>query len=130
MFAVPTTAGTGSEVSPSAVITDTARKKKKKKKKKKMNLFDVRNCPRLALVDPGLTLSCPAWVTASSGMDALSHAVDSLHCRLATPASDALALAGARLVARYIRRAYGEPGDAEARCGMAQGSLTAASRSG
>ncbi len=118
VFAVPTTAGTGSEVSPSAVITDTARKKK-------MNLFDVRNCPSLALVDPDLTLSCPAWVTASSGMDALSHAVDSLHCRLATPASDALALAGARLVARYIRRAYGEPGDAEARCGMAQGSLTA-----
>src|SRR6266699_5126913 len=118
VIAIPTTAGTGSEVSPSAVITDTARMKK-------MNLFDMRNCPRIALVDPDLTLSCPAWVTASSGMDALSHAVDSLHCRLATPASDALALAGARLVARYIRRAYGEPGDAEARCGMAQGSLTA-----
>ena len=44
--------GTGSEVSPSAVITDTARKKK-------MNLFDMRNCPKVALVDPDLTLSCP-----------------------------------------------------------------------
>jgi alcohol dehydrogenase class IV len=63
VLAIPTTAGTGSEVSPSAVITDTERK------------------------------------TAASGMDALSHAVDSLHCRLATPASDALALEGARLVA-------------------------------
>jgi alcohol dehydrogenase class IV len=105
-------------VSPSAVITDTARKKK-------MNLFDVRNCPRVALVDPDLTLSCPAWVTASSGMDALSHAVDSLQCLLATPASDALALEGARLVARYIRRAFAQPSDIEARCGMAQGSLTA-----
>ena len=118
VIAIPTTAGTGSEVSPSAVITDTARKKK-------MNLFDMRNCPRIALVDPDLTLSCPAAVTAAAGMDALSHAVDSLHCRLATPASDALALEGARLVARYIRRAVTEPSDIEARCGMAQGSLTA-----
>lgn len=118
VIAVPTTAGTGSEVSPSAVITDTVRKKK-------MNLFDMRNCPRIALVDPDLTLSCPAWVTAASGMDALSHAVDALHCRLATPASDALALEGARLVARYIRRAFADASDIEARCGMAQGSLVA-----
>jgi len=118
VLAVPTTAGTGSEVSPSAVITDTARKKK-------MNLFDMRNCPKIALVDPDLTMSCPAALTAAAGMDALSHAVDSLHCRLATPASDALALEGARLVAQYIRQAVGSPGDIEARCGMAQGSLTA-----
>src|SRR5260370_6579122 len=118
VIAVPTTAGTGSEVSPSAVITDTQRSKK-------MNLFEMRNCPRIALVDPDLTVSCPASVTASSGMDALSHAVDSLHCLLATPASDALALEGARLVARYIRRAFHVPSDVEALCGMAQGSLTA-----
>ena len=118
VIALPTTAGTGSEVSPSAVITDTERKKK-------MNLFDMRNCPRIALVDPDLTLSCPSSVTAASGMDALSHAVDALHCRLATPASDALALEGARLVAQYIRRAFADPSDIEARCGMAQGSLTA-----
>jgi alcohol dehydrogenase len=117
-IAIPTTAGTGSEVSPSAVITDTVRRKK-------MNLFDMRNCPRVALVDPDLTLTCPASVTASSGLDALSHAVDSLQCLLATPASDALALEGARLVARYIRRAFRSPSDIEARCGMAQGSLTA-----
>jgi len=118
VLALPTTAGTGSEVSPSAVITDTARQKK-------MNLFDMRNCPRVALVDPDLTLSCPPALTAAAGLDALSHAVDSLHCRLATPASDALALEGARLVARYLRRAVASPGDVEARCGMAQGSLTA-----
>ena len=78
VLALPTTAGTGSEVSPSAVITDTARKKK-------MNLFDMRNCPRVALVNPDLTLSCPPALTAAAGMDALSHAVNSLHCRLATP---------------------------------------------
>ncbi|HEX7265870.1 MAG TPA: iron-containing alcohol dehydrogenase [Streptosporangiaceae bacterium] len=118
VLAIPTTAGTGSEVSPSAVITDTARKKK-------MNLFDLRNCPPIALVDPDLTLSCPPALTAASGMDALSHAVDSLHCRLATPASDALALEGARLVSRYIQHAFAGPSDIEARCGMAQASLTA-----
>jgi alcohol dehydrogenase len=123
VIALPTTAGTGSEVSPSAVITDTERKKK-------MNLFDMRNCPRIALVDPDLTATCPPALTAASGMDALSHAIDSLQCRLATPASDALALEGARLIALYLRRAFacaatGAADDVEARSGMAQGSLTA-----
>jgi len=63
-------------------------------------------------------------------MDALSHAVDSLQCLLAIPASDALALEGARLVATYIRRASAAPSDIEARCDMAQGSLPPGSRSG
>jgi len=118
VLAVPTTAGTGSEVSPSAIITDTTRRKK-------MNLFDPRICPTVALVDPDLTLSMPPVLTAATGMDALSHAVDSLHCRLANPASDALALEGARLVGLHLRRAVVEGGDVEARCGMAQASLTA-----
>ena len=118
VIAVPTTAGTGSEVSPSAIITDTVRHKK-------MNLFDPRICPRVALVDPDLTMSMPPALTASTGMDALSHAVDSLHCRLATPASDAMALEGARLIALYLRRAFADGGDVEARCGMAQASLVA-----
>ena len=118
VIAVPTTAGTGSEVSPSAIITDTVRHKK-------MNLFDPRICPRVALVDPDLTASMPPALTASTGMDALSHAVDSLHCRLATPASDAMALEGARLIALYLRRAFADGGDVEARCGMAQASLVA-----
>lgn len=118
VIAIPTTAGTGSEVSPSAIITDTVRHKK-------MNLFDPRICPRVALVDPDLTMSMPPALTASTGMDALSHAVDSLHCRLATPASDAMALEGARLIALYLRKAFAEPTNVEARCGMAQASLVA-----
>lgn len=118
VLAVPTTAGTGSEVSPSAIITDTERRKK-------MNLFDPRICPRVALVDPDLTISMPPALTAATGMDALSHAVDSLHCALATPASDAMALEGARLVALHLRRAVADGADAEARCGMMQASLTA-----
>jgi alcohol dehydrogenase len=118
VVAVPTTAGTGSEVSPSAIITDTERRKK-------MNLFDPRICPRVALVDPDLTLSMPPGLTAATGMDALSHAVDSLHCALANPASDAMALEGARLVALHLRRAVAGGADVEARCGMMQASLTA-----
>jgi alcohol dehydrogenase len=118
VIAVPTTAGTGSEVSPSAIITDTERRKK-------MNLFDPRICPQVALVDPELTLSMPPALTAATGMDALSHAVDSLHCALANPASDAMALEGARLVALYLRRAVADGDDVEARCGMMQASLTA-----
>ena len=118
VIAIPTTAGTGSEVSPSAIITDTIRRKK-------MNLFDPRICPRVALVDPDLTMSMPPALTASTGMDALSHAVDSLHCRLATPASDGMALEGARLIALYLRKAVAEPANVEARCGMAQASLVA-----
>jgi alcohol dehydrogenase len=118
VIAIPTTAGTGSEVSPSAIITDTARRKK-------MNLFDLRICPRAALVDPNLTFSAPPALTAATGMDALSHAVDSLHCRLATPASDAMALEGARLVALYLERAVADGSDVEARCGMVQASLVA-----
>lgn len=118
VIAVPTTAGTGSEVSPSAIVTDTVRHKK-------MNLFDPRICPRIALVDPDLTMSMPPALTASTGMDALSHAVDSLHCRLATPASDAMALEGARLIAMYLRAAHRDGSNVEARCGMAQASLVA-----
>jgi alcohol dehydrogenase len=118
VLAVPTTAGTGSEVSPSAIITDTERRKK-------MNLFDPRICPRVALVDPDLTLSMPPALTAATGMDALSHAVDSLHCALANPASEAMALEGARLVGLYLRRAVADGDDVAARCGMMQASLTA-----
>jgi len=118
VIAIPTTAGTGSEVSPSSIILDTVRKKK-------MNLFDPRICPRLALVDPDLTFSVPARVTAETGMDALSHSIDSLHCRLDTPASDAMALEGARLNALFLERAVADGNDIEARCGMAQASLVA-----
>src|SRR5438067_2997202 len=69
VIALPTTSGTGSEVSPSAIITDTVRRKK-------MNLFDPRICPRIALVDPDLTMSMPPALTAATGMDALREAVD------------------------------------------------------
>lgn len=118
MIAIPTTAGTGSEVSPSSIILDTVRKKK-------MNLFDPRICPRLALVDPDLTFSVPPRITASTGMDALSHSIDSLQCRLDTPASDGMALEGARLIAMYLERAVKDGSDIEARCGMMQASLVA-----
>jgi len=118
VIAIPTTSGTGSEVSPSSIILDTARQKK-------MNLFDPRICPRVALVDPDVTFSVPPRITAATGLDALSHAVDALQCRLDTPASYSMALEGARLNAMYLERAVADGSDIEARCGMSQASLVA-----
>lgn len=118
VIAIPTTSGTGSEVSPSSIILDTVRQKK-------MNLFDPRICPRVALVDPDVTFSVPPRITAATGLDALSHAVDALQCKLDTPASDAMALEGARLNALYLERAVADGSDIEARCGMSQASLVA-----
>lgn len=84
--AVPTTAGTGSEVTRSAVITDSGRKYK-------MSVKDVFLAPKMALVDPETTYTLPPGLTASTGMDALVHALEAYTCRLANPFSDALALA-------------------------------------
>ena len=84
IVAIPTTAGTGSEVTRSAVVTDTTRKFK-------MTIKDVMLAPRLALVDPETTYALPASLTATTGMDALVHALEAYTCRLANPFSDALA---------------------------------------
>lgn len=80
IIATPTTAGTGSEVTPNAVFID-----KKEKRKLGINTEYVR--PRLAILDPSLTINCPESVTVSSGMDALIHALESYTSRAATPTS-------------------------------------------
>jgi alcohol dehydrogenase len=118
LIAIPTTAGTGSEVTFYAVITDTERKFK-------MSLLDTRLAPRIALVDPDLTHSLPPSVTAATGMDALTHAIEAYTCRLANPVSDALALRAIGLIARNLRRAVGDGANAEAREGMMTASLIA-----
>lgn len=117
-IAVPTTAGTGSEVTRGAVITDTERHVK-------FTVKDVRMAPRLALVDPLLTLTVPPPVTAATGMDVLTHAVEAYTCRRATPVTDALALHAIKLVAGYLERAVGDGQDREARSGMMMASLIA-----
>jgi alcohol dehydrogenase len=118
IVAIPTTSGTGSEVTFYAVVTDTTRRYK-------MSLLDTRIAPRLALVDPELTMSMPAAVTASTGMDALTHAVESYTGRLANPVADALAREAIRLVALHLADAVRDGSNRDARSGMMMASLLA-----
>ena len=87
LVAIPTTAGTGSEVTRSAVITDTERKFK-------MTVKDVGMAPRLAIVDPDTTRLLPPATAASTGMDALVHAVEAFTCRPANQMSDVMGPGG------------------------------------
>lgn len=118
IIAVPTTAGTGSEVTRSAVITDTARWFK-------LTVKGPSTFPRVALVDPDLTRSVPPHVRAATGMDVLTHAVEAYTCRRANPVSDALALHATRLVAEHLVRTMQAPEDDAGRAGMLTASLIA-----
>lgn len=118
LVAIPTTAGTGSEVTRSAVITDTVRKFK-------MTVKDVRMAPALAIVDPETTYSLPIPITASTGMDALVHAIEAFTCRAANPISDVMALAAMEKIFPWLRVVVQEGGNKEARYQMMLGSLLA-----
>lgn len=111
LVAIPTTAGTGSEVTKVAVISDTERDVK-------MMLLSTNLLPSVALVDYELTMSMPAALTASVGVDTLTHAIEAYVSRKAHGLTDALALSCIQLVARYLRTACREPGNREARAGM------------
>lgn len=119
VICIPTTSGTGSEVTYEAVITNT-------KTKVKMSFCDgVRMAPAVALVDPSLTLSVPPLVTASTGMDALTHAVEAYTCTSSKPITDALALYAIDLIVASIEEATKNGSNAEARRDMMLGSLMA-----
>jgi len=107
---IPTTAGTGSEVSRYIVVS---------KGNDKYFIGTPYAHPEIAIIDPGLTVSMPPNVTASTGIDALSHAIDSLMNKLANPFYDSLGLAGVELIAKYLRRATFDGQDIEARYYMA-----------
>jgi choline dehydrogenase len=113
LVAVPTTAGTGSEATLWAVITDPARKIK----------FNVGGTPligaHVALVDPELMLGLPSAITAATGMDALSHAIECYTCDYHQPFNDAVALMAIELVGSWLRIAYEDGGNLEARTNMA-----------
>ena len=113
LVAIPTTAGTGSEVTLWAVITDHERQIK----------FNVGGTaligPHVALVDPELMLGLPAAVTAATGMDALSHAIECFTCDYHQPFNDAVALQAVELVARWLRLAVDDGSNLEARTHMA-----------
>ena len=128
LICVPTTAGTGSEVSAAAVLSD-------RQQAIKFGILSNYMRPRVALVDPLLTVSCPAKVTADSGIDALTHAIEAYTAidnevfplppgersvyQGRHPMGDLLAERAIELVGRFLRRAVHDGGDLEAREGMA-----------
>ena len=113
---VPTTAGTGSEAGTRALVTDPTTSAKLAVQSRFM-LAD------LAVVDPDLTLSVPARITAETGIDALAHCVEAFTSRKAHPLVDIYATEGIRLVGRFLARAVADGGDREARAGLALASL-------
>ncbi|MBS4190578.1 iron-containing alcohol dehydrogenase [Bacillus sp. FJAT-49705] len=115
---IPTTAGTGSEVTQWAVITDEERQFK-------FNTGGPLIAAHLTLIDPELHVSMPPHVTAMTGIDALSHAIECYTMKFAQPITDAVALLAMEYVAKYIRRAYADGTDIEARYGMAQAAMLA-----
>ena len=108
MVAIPTTSGTGSEVTSFAVITD-------KKQNKKYPLADYELTPDVAIVDPDLVMSLPKKVTADTGMDVLTHAIESYVSNMASDYTDGLAEKAVELVFKYLKRAYDNGNDKEAR---------------
>jgi alcohol dehydrogenase len=115
---VPTTAGTGSEVTKVAVIFDPDNNVK-------LPFAEDQFLPQLAILDPEVTVSMPGKLTAMTGMDALTHAVEAYVDKEWSPASDALALHAVRLISTNILQACAHPEDLEARGGMLVGSFLA-----
>lgn len=133
LIAVPTTSGTGSEVTPVSVLTDPDRELK-------VGVSSVHLIPDFAVVDPELTYSCPPSVTAHSGIDAFCHAVESFTARPRphepkdlveqvflgrNPVTDHYALRAAERISRSLRRAVEAGDDIEARSDMSYGSMLA-----
>jgi alcohol dehydrogenase class IV len=115
---VPTTAGTGSEATPVAILSDEQEKLKK-------GIVSPYLFPSAAVLDPELTLGLPPQVTAATGLDALIHAMEAFTSRNAGSMSDLLACQAMRLIWRNLRTAYANGEDLAARAAMLEGSLLA-----
>jgi alcohol dehydrogenase class IV len=118
VIAIPTTAGTGSEVTRGTVITDTAHDEK-------MLIMGLGCVPLAAIVDYELTFSLPPRITADTGIDSLTHALEAFVSVRANPVSDGWALAAMSLIGRHLRTAYAAPRDAAAREAMMLGAMLA-----
>jgi alcohol dehydrogenase class IV len=118
IVAIPTTAGTGSEVTRFTVVSDT-------ETDEKMLIAGLACCPTAAIVDYELTLSMPLRLTADTGIDSLTHAIEAYVSRRASPYTDGLAKNAMGLIARNIRTACAEPGNRAAREAMMLGATTA-----
>jgi len=118
LFAIPTTAGTGAEITIAAVISDP-------QTHTKMPVVDSKMVPGYIALDPVIMKGLPPGITAATGMDALTHAVESYLARSSRAASEVQAKAAVRLVFRYLLRAFQNGDDMEARDGMALASFYA-----
>jgi alcohol dehydrogenase class IV len=118
VVAIPTTAGTGSEVTRFTVVSDT-------ETDEKMLIAGLACCPTAAIVDFELTLTMPLRLTADTGIDSLTHAIEAYVSRRASPFTDGLAKNAMGLIARNIRTACAEPGNRAAREAMMLGATTA-----
>ena len=116
LIAIPTTSGTGSEVTIWAVITDV-------EAHYKMSIGDHKIYPAVALVDPEMTYTLPRGLTIGTALDALTHAIEAYTCKLPNPLSDALALHAIKLIAKHLPRAAEDGHDKKARSGLALGSM-------
>ena len=119
MLALPTTAGTGSEVGRSGVVTLDANRRK-------TVIFSPYLLPNCALLDPELTATMPAHTTAATGFDALTHCLEAYVSLGDHPMADAIALGGLELVAQYLARAVAAPQDLEARGAMMKAAMMGA----
>lgn len=119
IIAIPTTAGTGSEVTYWSVLAD-------KTNDVKTSAGGWEFMPTLAIVDPSLTKTLPPMLTAATGMDALCHAMESYVCTNTQPISEGLAIQAMKMISGAIRTAVNEGGDLKAREEMLMGSLVAA----
>lgn len=115
---VPTTSGTGSEVTPVAVISDPARKIK-------LEYISAHVMPDVAVLDERMTITLPPRITASTGIDALSHAIEAFTCLQKNPMSDAYATKAVELIVENLPKVIRKPSDKNARLNMANASLMA-----
>ncbi len=118
LITIPTTSGTGSEVTFSSVITDTD-------EDNKFTIKDPAIAAKVALIDPELTLTVPPAVTAATGIDALTHAIEGYTATVTEPIAEALGLYATELIATNIKEAVHNGGNIKARTGMMLGSLLA-----
>jgi acetaldehyde dehydrogenase/alcohol dehydrogenase len=119
LIAIPTTSGTGSEVTPFAVLID-------KLAGRKVTLVDYSLTPDVAIVDPQFVMSMPKGLTADTGIDCLTHALEAGVSIYASPFTDSNAMQAIRLVFQHLPRAYEHPGDEEARSMMHNAACIAA----
>ncbi len=118
IIAIPTTAGTGSEVTPIAILSDEEEQLKK-------GIVSSKIIPQYAILEPALTLGLPPHITAATGMDALTHAIEAYTSVNANEYTDALALKAVKLIGENIKTVYDDGKNSEARTNMLLGSLLA-----